>query len=203
MSHSRGISLMVNPALRPGLDALSWWLEDNHYSQHAREAILAHTAAEGTPTGSVYLEAEDEAEATEAFVSALPAVSMDDAAWDRPDVFLDAQMLADGTHPFPFGDEPDDDADRSIPPGAVLIPPELEPDAPDADPMIRFPGIAPLFERMPPVSGGSPEGDEAFAPSPEDWAEYRRWSEDLDRRREMAEWYRRNPLEGLNRDRLD
>jgi hypothetical protein len=94
----------TNPAIRPGLDALSWWLEEHHYSQHAREAILAHVAGEGTPTGCPYLEAEDEGPATEAFVSALPAVAYDSATW---------------------GDDGPDDGDRSIPADAVLVPPEL------------------------------------------------------------------------------
>jgi hypothetical protein len=94
----------TNPLFQSGLDALSWWLEENHYSQHAREAVLAHTAAEGTPTGCAYLETEDEGPATEAFVGALPAVPYDSTEWgeDRPD-----------------------DADRSIPADTVLVPPEL------------------------------------------------------------------------------
>jgi hypothetical protein len=105
------VPLYTNPHFQPGLDALSWWLEQNHYSQHAREAILAHTARVGTPTASAYLEASDEAEASEAFVSALPEVPEASEAWDREDVFLDAGMLADGTHPWPILATGDDDRD--------------------------------------------------------------------------------------------
>lgn len=92
MSYCAAIHGVVNPAIRPGLDALDWWLADNHYSQHARERIVAYAAAEGTPTGSPYLEAEDEAEASEAFVGALPAVPFDSAEWG-PDEDLDGLDL--------------------------------------------------------------------------------------------------------------
>jgi hypothetical protein len=94
----------TDPLFQSGLDALSWWLEEHHYSPHAREAVLAHTAAEGTPTGCADLEAEDEGPATEAFVGALPAVPFDSAEW---------------------GEDGPDDGDRSIPADAVLVPPEL------------------------------------------------------------------------------
>jgi hypothetical protein len=43
----------------------------------------------------------------------------------------------------------------------------------------------------------------AFEPDETDLADYARWSEDLDRRREMAGWYARNPLRAFNADRLD
>jgi len=102
--HSPSTPFYTNPIFQSGLDALSWWLEENHYSQHAREAVLAHTAAEGTPTGCAYLEAEDEGPATEAFVGVLPAVPYDSAEW---------------------GDDGPDDSDRSVPADAVLVPPEL------------------------------------------------------------------------------
>lgn len=112
MSHSISVPLFINPAVRPGLDALSLWLEQAHYSQHAREAILAHAAREGTPTGSSYLEAEDEAGATGAYLRALPAVPYADPAWDDESVILDVPMMIDGTHPFPLapisGGAPDD-----------------------------------------------------------------------------------------------
>lgn len=71
------IEIQRNPALA-GLRA---WLLDHFYSQHAAEHITAHVEAEGTPTGSAYLEAEDEAGATEAYVSALEPVAYDDPAW--------------------------------------------------------------------------------------------------------------------------
>lgn len=83
---------------------MSWWLRENHYIPHAREAVLAHTAEAGTPTGSIYLDPEDEAAATEAFVGALPAIPFDSAEW---------------------GDDGPADGARSIPADAVLVPPEL------------------------------------------------------------------------------
>ena len=63
MSHSTTVAVPLyhNSAFQPGLDALSLWLEDNSYSQHARDRILAHAAVDGTPSGSPYLDAEDEA----------------------------------------------------------------------------------------------------------------------------------------------
>src|SRR6516165_8669136 len=81
MGHCAAIPIFVNPALQPGLDTLSWWLEDNHYSAHARERILAHAAAEGTPTGCRYLEREDEAGAEAVFVDALPPLEYSNPAW--------------------------------------------------------------------------------------------------------------------------
>jgi hypothetical protein len=107
MSYCASIRMYVNPALRPGLDALLWWLMDHHYSRPAAESIVRHAGREGTPTGCPYLEAEDEDGATEAFVSALPAVPPDAAAWDDESVLFDARMLADGVHPMPFPPEPD------------------------------------------------------------------------------------------------
>jgi hypothetical protein len=120
--------------------------------QHAREAILAHTAAEGTPTGCAYLDVEDEAAATEAFVEALPAVAFDSAEW---------------------GDDGPDDADRSIPAGAVLVPPELEPL--DDHPGESYEEAAPV---LPPIAGGAPE---PYRPTEDDWREYREHFDRLDR----------------------
>jgi hypothetical protein len=117
-STTRGVPLDRNPALRPGLDALSLWLAEQRYSTHAIGRILAHAATEGTPTGSPYLDAEDEAGAREAFVDALAPVPGDSPAWDDPAVYLDAESLREAA------DDPGD-ADRSIPAGAVLVPPEL------------------------------------------------------------------------------
>jgi hypothetical protein len=86
------------------LGALGEWLLDNHYSQHAAEAIVGHTAAEGTPTGSPYLDREDEPTASEVFVEAMEAVPFDDPAW---------------------GDPGPGDSDRSVPAGAAIVPTEL------------------------------------------------------------------------------
>jgi hypothetical protein len=114
-----GLPLDRNPALRPGIDALSFWLAEQRYSTHAIGRILAHAATEGTPTGSPYLDPEDEAGATDAFVDALAPVPCDSLAWDDPGVYLDAESIreaADGRGAV----------DRSIPADAVLEPPELD-----------------------------------------------------------------------------
>jgi hypothetical protein len=169
------IPFYANPPLRPGLDALSWWLEDRHYTPHARDRILAYAAARGTPTGSPDLEAGDEAEATEAFVGGLPDVPPDDPAWDDQTFVLDAEMLAEGNHPWPIPTRPEDDDDRSMPPDAVLMPPELEregfdPTPEDLEDLRRWeqeieagrPGLT-----IAPIGGGAP------APTAEDAAEAR------------------------------
>ena len=101
MNHSRGIPLYVNPAIGPALDALSRWLEDNHYPPRALERVVAYAARERTPTGSPCLKTEHEAGASGAFLRNLPAVPHDSPAWDDESVILDARMLADGVHPRP------------------------------------------------------------------------------------------------------
>jgi hypothetical protein len=56
---------------------------------------------------------------------------------------------------------------------------------------------------IPPISGGSPE---PFEPDASDLPDYAAWSEQLDRLRDLEEqrqWYRRNRIEGFNRDRCD
>jgi hypothetical protein len=187
-STTTSIPLYCNPALRPGLAALAEWLRERDYSAYAAERVLGHVAATGCLATAAYLDREDEEAATEAFVAALPDVAGDSPAWDRDDVFLDVEMLRAGTHPAPFGPEPDgpDDGDRSIPAGTVLVPPVLED----------------MAAALPPISGGSPDDDgPEFIPSPEDLQDYGRWSEDLDRRREMLSWYERNPIAAFNADR--
>jgi hypothetical protein len=153
-----------NPALRPGLVALVAWLLEQRYSSHAIGRIERYVAVHGTLAGSL-IEPEDEAAAEEAFVEALDAVPSDSDAWDRPDAFLDVESLLDprsavGVEP-PAGD-------RSIPPDAAIVPPELDDDLPCVTP----------------ISGGAPE---PFQPSPEDWEDYHRWSEDLGRQRDARE----------------
>jgi hypothetical protein len=162
--YSAQIRLDVNPHVAVALDQLGVLLDDYGYSAHAKARIWAYTAQNGTPTGCRYLDREDEADASMVFEESLPAVPYDSEAWDKEDVFLDARMLAAGTHPLPFGEGPD---------------------APDGDPQVRFAGIESLAERMslPPVSGGAPE----FIPSAADLQEYGVWSEELDRRRSWDE----------------
>jgi hypothetical protein len=126
------------PTLSPNRDvdqfalrALAWWLLSRDYSQHSREAIVAHAAAEGTPTGCGYLDPSDEAAATETFIGAMAPVPSDDPAWDDETMCLDAEMLALGNHPWPIPAREEDDDDRAVPPDAAPMPPEFEPTAED------------------------------------------------------------------------
>jgi hypothetical protein len=129
---------------------------------------VAYTAREGTPTGCLEFDPEDEADATEVYVAELEPVGLDSDAWDRDAgaVYLDVELLSLGTHPFPYNLDADDtgefppapleaiaDADRSIPAGAVLVPPELEA----------------LAAALPPISGGSPTPTEADRRDFEHW----------------------------------
>jgi hypothetical protein len=112
----------VDPALRPGLGALYVWLMvEKNYHQHAREQVIRHVAATGTLEGAAYLDPEDRAEAEEVFVGALEPVPLDSPAWDDPGVYLDIESILQAARGIPGDDE-----DRSIPAGAVLIPPELD-----------------------------------------------------------------------------
>jgi hypothetical protein len=121
MGHSitRGIPLDRDPSLRPGLDALSLWLAEHDYPMHAIDRILAHTATEGTPTGSPDLDPGDEAGATEAFVDALAPVPGDHPAWDDPTIHPNGESILEAAGGL-------DDVDRSMPADAVLVPPELD-----------------------------------------------------------------------------
>lgn len=178
----RSIPLHRNPALRPGLAALVEWLIEGSYSAHAIGRIFDYTAVEGTPTGCPELAPEDEYGASSVFCDGLDLVPYSADAWHFDDVFLDARMLAEGTHPFPF----------------QLCPPDLEPedfdgpDAPDDGPYARFPGV------MPPIRGGSDEA-ESFQPSAEDLADYHAWSEDLDRRRAGTDRHSPDALARIHR----
>jgi hypothetical protein len=136
MSHSTTVAVPLyrNSAFQPGLDALSAFLAENQYSMHAIDRILAHAAAHGTPTGSPYLDGEDESGANDAFVDGLESVLLDSPGWDDPSVFLDVDSILEAAQGL-------DDADRSIPAGAVLVPPELDDDL-----------------GLPSLSGGAPEG---------------------------------------------
>jgi hypothetical protein len=112
----------MDPALRPELGALYVWLMvEKNYHQHAREQVIRHVVATGTLEGAAYLDPEDRAEAEEVFTDTLAPVRFDSPAWDDPGVYLDVESLLESASGIP-----DDDADRSIPTGAVLIPPELD-----------------------------------------------------------------------------
>jgi hypothetical protein len=149
------------------LDALGLFLHENRYSQHAKERIVRHAAATGELAGCVlsgHLESEDEAGATGAFLRAMEAVPYDDPTWSDPSIWLDVDSIMDAAAVAAV--EPPDDWKGSTAAGWALIPPELE----DLE--------------LPPIAGGAPE---PFSPSPEDWADYRAWSEALDARRPAPE----------------
>src|SRR5690348_6928529 len=92
----------VSPSVRKALGELAILLDEYGYTPHARDVVLAHTAREGTPTGCIYLDPEDEQDASEVFVAELEPVPFDHESWDRQDVLFDARMLAEGTHPWPI-----------------------------------------------------------------------------------------------------
>jgi hypothetical protein len=183
----RGVRLDINPQFAPALEQLGILLDDYHYSPHARGRILAFTAIHGTPTGCPELDREDEQDAEMVFVSELPEVPFDSESWGREDVVLDVALLVENRHPWPMPDEPDD-ADRSIPADAVLVPPELL--------------------DLAPISGGAPEDlpgleCEPYVPTAEDLADYAQWSAELDARRDQEDFYRRHPLSEFNAMRAD
>jgi hypothetical protein len=155
MSIAPRIPTFKNTQLRDAADRMAVVLRDRTYCPKARDQVVRWAIAEGTPTGCPYLDHEDEDAATEAFIAGMEAVSLDSDAWDRDtSVLFDVAMLAEGNHPFPLPHEGDDDRD--------------------------FDAAMAALEDLPlPISGGSPE---AFEPSEADWADYHRWSEDLERR---------------------
>jgi hypothetical protein len=185
MSVSRAtVPLHRNPALRPGLNALAEWLLDSDFNAHAIDGIIRYVGVNGTPTGCPHLPAEDEAAATAVFCDGLDLVPYSAAAWDHDDVYLDAELLAAGTHPFPIGPEP--------------------PDAPDAG-MSRSAALGELLRTgsvraLPRMGGGSPEAD-PFEPSAADWDDYSRWARELEARYAAAE--ARTPTAGEVRAWLD
>ena len=65
--------------------------------------------------------------------------------------------------------------------GALEDLPWPDDDAPDADPHIAFPGLAPLADRpgLPALCGGSPE---PYVPTEEDWTDYRASCADVEAR---------------------
>jgi hypothetical protein len=185
MSRMSGIPFDVNPQIRTALVQLSILMDDYHYSQHAKERILAYTALHGTPSLCPELDVEDEADAELIFVAELPAIPYDSPAWDDDgSVILDMPMLWTGTHPYPL-------MDPSEPDEATLISHEASDGAVVAAKMIES-GV------LPPLSGGSPE---PYIPSKEDLQDLADWLEQLDRERDIAEmrrWYARHDLSEFN-----
>jgi hypothetical protein len=71
-------------------------LTDYRYTPHAIAAVLAYTAAHGTPSGSAYLDREDEADATEAYISGLDPVPYSSPEWGPDGLDIEA-----GCNPIP------------------------------------------------------------------------------------------------------
>jgi hypothetical protein len=108
--------LYVSPSTRKALEALATLLLDYHYSAHAIGRITAYAAANGTPSGSIYLDREDEEDACMVFEQEQEPVPYDHESWGREDVFLDVELLAQGVHPWPIPAFGDDDRDGSFEP---------------------------------------------------------------------------------------
>jgi hypothetical protein len=114
------VPIYRNPSLKAGLDALLVWLMERDYSSLARWAIYDHAAVQGTLAGCPSLDREDEEMAEVIFTEALPEVPAGSDAWAREDVYLDAELLAAGTHPHPLrpvcgGGDPAPEADEFRP----------------------------------------------------------------------------------------
>lgn len=153
------------------LEALGRWLADNHYSQHAQEAIVGFAAVEGTPTGSPYLDREDEATASDVFVEAMGEVPFDAAIWGSP---ADRESMW----------RPLDDRWTVAP--LLAIPDELDDDQGDDEPPYRRSDQAEeedTGEFPPPFPMGPDPEPEPFEPSPEDWADYHAWTVEIEARR--------------------
>ncbi len=157
MSIVASLPLHVSPSVRKALGELSTLLEDYHYSQHARESICAYVAREGTVTGAPGLDAEDEADASWVFENELEPVPFDSEAWDRDQgVIFDVELLIAGNHPWPLVQDQDDDRT-----------------APDFDASRRAIAASDPIPPLPPTSGGAPDDEPEFTPSPADWEDYR------------------------------
>jgi len=74
-------SRTTDPALRPGVVALSLWLRGRGYAALLRDAICDHAAREGTLEGAPGLHAAARADADDVFCGALPAVPYDAPEW--------------------------------------------------------------------------------------------------------------------------
>jgi hypothetical protein len=175
------IPMARNPALRPGLAALAEFLRDKDYSTHAIDRVLGHVGATGCLATAAYLDREDEAEATEVFIGALPEVPDDSQAWSKPDVFIDVESLIEAL------------ARRRIPRDAILLPPELEPEyEPTAEDLADFGHWLEGLDReqvaamVAPISGGGPDDGD-------DWP---RTKTAANRRHDMEDvrrWYAEHP----------
>jgi hypothetical protein len=162
------IPLYHNAALLPGRVALEAWLmHEMDYNPHYARAIADHAGREGELSGAVaagLLDREHEDDATEIFVESLADVPPDSLAWTHPGIYLDVDSLLEGGRP-----------DRSIPPDAVLLPPELDPEgpyAPTAEDLADYGAWLEALDRdqmaalVAPIAGGAP-----FEPTAEDVAD--------------------------------
>lgn len=149
-------SLTRNAIPVQALKALEAYLWDHHYSRHALEQIVAFAAAEGTPTGSPYLDREDEEPASEVFVEAMGEVPLDHESWGREEG--ETSMF-----------DPRDDVYTPLD-TVRATPPELDDD--DGPITVQVLDLAP-------VCGGAPA---PFEPTAEDWEDVRRWSAECDAR---------------------
>jgi hypothetical protein len=161
------------------MPALWSWLVDHHYSLHAVERIVAHTLAEGTPTGAPELDREDEELATEVWIEAMPRVPMAARDWDGR-IPAGIVFVTDAEAEAPLCEAWDrlhEEEMRRLDEGRPAAEaPAWEPSDDD---------IAWLNE-CPPVCGGGPM--EALGETIVE---------------EMRDWYDRNPLSRFNEERTD
>jgi hypothetical protein len=89
-----GVSLYVQPSVRPGITALAAYLCTQEYSIPARERILAHVAHEGTLAGLVdrgWLEPADEVAAEQVYCEDMEPVPAVCHQWLDPGVYIDVE----------------------------------------------------------------------------------------------------------------
>jgi hypothetical protein len=160
----RSVTPTTGPVHPAALGALQSWLWDNHYSVHAIDAIVAHAAEEGTPTGSPYLDREDEEAATEAFIAAMPAVSSCSPEWGNATGDESMFRLLD---------------DAWTPVETLrALPPELDDD--ETALLDAWDRLAEL--EMARLEAGRPaDGPAPYEPTEEDLAAYGAWLEQLER----------------------
>jgi hypothetical protein len=103
MSQYRTIRMHVNPHIARAAEAVTALLLELGYHPNARAEVWRYITRTGMIADAPGLEAGDEAAAEEAFIGALPEVSLDSETWDRDQaVTLDSELLWKGSHPFPF-----------------------------------------------------------------------------------------------------
>jgi hypothetical protein len=164
------VSPIFAPIQPEALWALQGWLMDNHYCPHAAGRIVAYAAEEGTPTGSPYLDREDEATATEVYCEALPAVCWTSHEWGNATGDESMFRLEDDTW-TPV------DALRAIPP-------ELDEEE-EAALLAAWDRQA--DEEIRRLEAGRPAPEPAaYEPTEQDLADYGDWLEMLDRQQFSA-----------------